>query len=109
MILEESGYVWISKTLFPERGVCHLVVLAPSQLISESDSAVLVRTKDMSGFDASQNIICDFERVLRDVDDEKRSFEAMTIKHMSEGSRLEHEHDVRPRRLFVDAPFAARF
>lgn len=47
-----------------------MVVLAPSQLTSESDSAVLVRTKDMSGFDTSQDMICDVARVLRDVDDE---------------------------------------
>lgn len=82
-----------------------MVVLAPSQPTSESDSAVFVRTKDMSGFDVSQNIICDVERVLRDVDDGRRALEAMTIKHMSEGIRL--RHDVWPRRLFVDGPFAA--
>ena len=37
--------------------------------------------------------------------DEIRAPEAMTIKHMSEEIRL--EHDVRPRRLFVDGLFAA--
>ena len=47
VIFEGSGYVWISKTLFPERGVCHLVVLAPLQLTSDVDFAVLVRTKDI--------------------------------------------------------------